>query len=165
VRSDGGDAGPGEEGRVVISHLGNWVMPLVNFDLSDWATAERACPCGRGFPALSGLQGRLGEAIRTPAGRMVSPVMLCNLLTVGFPVHGAIAEFQAVQPALHRVILRVVPMRNYDAAFAIRLRAHLAAALGPDVAVSVEAVERVEHESSGKRLLVKSHLPPASAHL
>jgi phenylacetate-CoA ligase len=163
VRPDGGDAGPGEEGRVLISHLGNRVMPLINFDLGDWATVEGACGCGRGFPALSGLAGRLGEVIRTPAGRMVSSVMLCNLLTLGFPVHGAVAEFQALQAAADRVVLRVVPTPSYDAAFAARLRARLAAALGSDVVVSVEAVDHVEHEPSGKRLLIKSSLPPADA--
>jgi phenylacetate-CoA ligase len=159
VGPDGRDVAPGEQGRVVITHLGNRVMPLVNFELGDWATLEPACPCGRGFPALSGLQGRLGEAIRTPAGRVVSPVMLCNLLTAGLPVHGAVAEFQAEQPAPDRVILRVVPAPGYSDAFAAALRAHLASALGADTHVAVEAVDRIAHEPSGKRLLIRSRVP------
>ena len=156
VRPDGSDAAPGEQGRVVLSHLRNRVMPLINYDLGDWARAESACGCGRGFPCISGLEGRLGESIRTADGRRISPTTICNLLTVVLPVHGYVAEFQAVQRALDVVVLRVVPTAGYNAAFARQLEAQLANLLGPGTRVVIEQIERVEHEASGKRLLIKS---------
>ena len=67
-------------------------------------------------------------------------------------------EFQAVQPALDRVILHVIPTSRYGPELEQRLRAQLEASLGPGVQVAVESVEQIVPESSGKRPLIKSAL-------
>src|SRR5439155_10265812 len=50
---------PGETGRVVLTALHNFLTPFVRYEILDGATlgAER-CPCGRGLPLLTGVQGR-----------------------------------------------------------------------------------------------------------
>lgn len=162
VRDDGVPARPGEAGRVVITDPTNYVMPFVNYDIGDRAVAGPPCPCGRGFPTLLGIEGRFGEQIRTPAGRVVLPIAVGRCLDGLLRGETCVGECQARQTTLDRVVLAVVPARGFTADHANRLAAGFAAFLGPGMSVSVERVERIEREASGKRLLVRS-LPGRAA--
>ena len=161
VRDDGTPAPPGEAGRVVITDPTNYVMPFVNYDIGDRAVAGPPCPCGRGFPTLLGIEGRFGETIRTPAGRVVLPIAIGRCLDGLLRAEPSIWECQVRQTAPDRVVLDVVPAVGFTAAHSDRLAAGFAAFLGPGVSVGVEPVERIEREASGKRLLVKSLPGPA----
>ena len=66
VRPDGTTASPGEPGRVIVTDLGNYVMPFINYFIGDYAVAGPPCPCGRGFPTLTSLEGRTQKSSRHP---------------------------------------------------------------------------------------------------
>ena len=161
VREDGSDAPPGEVGRVVVTDLANYVMPFVNYEIGDWAVAGEGCPCGRGFPTLVSLEGRLGEVLRTPTGRTVLPIALCRFLNIRARAHPYIWEYQAVQTVPERVEFRVVPTARLTPDRVDWLRVQLEGVLGPGVRVTVDRVERIPVEASGKRLLVRSHVAAA----
>jgi phenylacetate-CoA ligase len=158
VGPDGNPTTGGQAGRVVITDLANYVMPFINYEIGDWAIAGPPCRCGRGFPSLLSIEGRLGELIRTPAGRVVLPIEVCRFLNIVARAHPYIWEYQAVQTALDRVVVSIVPTAQFSAAFADKLAAELETFLGPDLRVQVEAVQQIPREPSGKRLLVKSRL-------
>jgi phenylacetate-coenzyme A ligase PaaK-like adenylate-forming protein len=161
VREDGSAAPPGEVGRVVVTDLANHVMPFINYEIGDWAVAGESCPCGRGFPTLVSLEGRLGEVLRTPTGRTVLPIALCRFLNIRARAHPYIWEYQAVQTVPERVAFRVVPTARLTPERVDWLRAELEGFLGPGVSVTVEQVERIPVEASGKRLLVRSDVAAA----
>jgi phenylacetate-CoA ligase len=161
VREDGSAAPPGEVGRVVVTDLANHVMPFINYEIGDWAVAGESCPCGRGFPTLVSLEGRLGEVLRTPTGRTVLPIALCRFLNIRARAHPYIWEYQAVQTVPERVAFRVVPTARLTPERVDWLRAELEGFLGPGVSVTVERVERIPVEASGKRLLVRSDVAAA----
>jgi len=156
VRADGTEAPPGEQGRVVITDLINYVAPFINYDIGDWALAGPACPCGRGFPTLARIEGKTSEQIRTVAGRVISSSALSHFLLDVFPIQPYVLEFQALQTADAQVVLRVVPSSGFSAELAERLRNELEAYFGPGMGVRVEAVEQIATEPSGKRPLIKS---------
>jgi phenylacetate-CoA ligase len=160
VRTDGSDAAPGEEGRVLITDLENYVMPFVNYDIGDWAVAGASCPCGRGFPILEKLQGRAIELIRTLEDTIISPDVLCNFMDSRYPTVGYVSEFQAVQTGAHSVVLRIVPTSRFNTEFEASLRDKFASFLGPGMCVQIETAEAIEDEPSGKRLIIKSKLLP-----
>ena len=155
VRPDGADAAPGESGRLLLTDLHNQVMPFVNYDTGDQAALGPPCPCGRGFPTLTRLEGRTGQAIQLPDGRRVDPQALVHFLTWGCPVLPWVWQYQAVQTAPGEVVLRVVPTGHYDDLFAERLRDELTRLFGPDLAVRIEAVPEIAPEPNGKRPVVK----------
>jgi phenylacetate-CoA ligase len=159
VREDGTDAPPGESGRVVITDLANWVMPLINYDIGDRAVAGGPCPCGRGFPTLMSLEGRAGERIKTPSGKMITPTALGWLITTVFRMLPYVWEYQAIQTAADAVILRIVPTADFTEELATKLARAAETFLGPGMRVRVETVERIAVEASGKRLVIKSELP------
>ena len=160
VRDDGRAAAPGELGRVTVTDLVNWVMPLINFDLGDQALAGQPCPCGRGLPTIARLEGRSNELIRTPAGRLFTQTALTNFIARLPGGIEAVREFQAALTAPDTVVFRIVPGRAFSSELTARIRSDLQALLGPDLRVEVETVESLPREPSGKRLLIRSEQPP-----
>jgi phenylacetate-CoA ligase len=156
VGGDGGDVGPGERGRVVVTALANDVMPLINYDLGDWAIRGAPCPCGRGFPTLAAIEGRSGEMIETPEGRAITPAMLTNQLAFECGIVGFLSEYQAEQTGPDAVTLRVVPTPGFTTGMVETLREGLGRLVGPGVAVSVEIVDCIPWEPSGKRPIIKT---------
>ncbi|HZM46141.1 MAG TPA: hypothetical protein VFC14_15000 [Burkholderiales bacterium] len=49
---------PGTVGRVVVTTLQNFAMPLIRYDIGDLAEVGDPCPCGRGLPVLGRILGR-----------------------------------------------------------------------------------------------------------
>jgi phenylacetate-CoA ligase len=158
VRPDGMPAPSGEPGRVVVTDLANYVMPFINYEIGDWAVAGDPCACGRGFPTLTSLEGRVGETLRTPGGRTILPIALCRFLNIVARAHPYLWEYQAVQTAPDHVVFTVVPTARLTAAVADTLRAQLEGFLGPGMTVTVQSVDRIPVEPSGKRFLVKSRI-------
>jgi phenylacetate-CoA ligase len=159
VREDGSVAAPGETGRVILTSLSNWVMPLINYDIGDWAVASESCPCGRGLPTLKSLEGRSVERIRAPSGKLITPTAVGWLLISVLKGLPHIAEYQAVQTAPDTLVLRIVPTSHWTADLAETFERGLEEHLGPGLRVTLETVDRIAPEPSGKRLVVKSELP------
>jgi phenylacetate-CoA ligase len=163
VRADGSPAAPGEQGRVLLTALSNDVQPFINYDIGDWGAVGVPCPCGRGFPTLSRLEGRTSEVIRSPSGEIVSSIVLNQLPSLGPRAVPAIWEYQAVQVAPDAVSLRVVPAARFTPRVAAEIRQELAACLGPQMSVVVEVVEQLPPDASGKRPIVVPWSPAGAA--
>ncbi|MEO8526087.1 MAG: hypothetical protein ABI460_15285, partial [Caldimonas sp.] len=58
IGDDGRPCATGESGRVVVTSLHNFAMPLLRYDLGDFATVGGPCRCGRTLPTLEGILGR-----------------------------------------------------------------------------------------------------------
>jgi phenylacetate-CoA ligase len=90
---------PGEIGRVVVTPLHNFAMPLLRYEVGDYAEVGEACPCGRGLPVLKRIVGRTRNMARTPEGRCYWP---------SFPLEdwldvANIHQFQLRQIAIDRI--------------------------------------------------------------
>jgi phenylacetate-CoA ligase len=155
VTPDGQDAEPGESGRLLLTDLTNYVMPLINYDLGDIATRGGPCPCGRGLPTLLAVEGRFHELIRTPAGRVVSPVTIGRQIAFACRAIPYVWEYQLAQTGPDRLELRVVPTAAYTDRVGQHLADSLTTLLEHQMRLSVRTVERIPPEPSGKRLLTK----------
>lgn len=158
VGEDGSSVSPGEQGRVVVTDLTNFVMPFINYDLGDRATSGEFCSCGRGFPTLKNIEGRTAELIHTPSGKAISPSTLGHILMPHCLSRAYIWEYQAEQTAGDRLTLRIVPISRFSLDFGARLKGELEEFFGPGLHVTIEPVESIPRETSGKRLVIKSYL-------
>ena len=59
---------PGETGRVVVTTLHNYAMPLIRYEIGDYACVGEPCPCGRGLPVLTRIHGRKQNVLILPTG-------------------------------------------------------------------------------------------------
>jgi phenylacetate-CoA ligase len=152
VDDDGRLAAPGTRGRIVVTALENHVMPFINYEIGDAGVAGSSCQCGRGFPILQKVEGRLGEAICTPAGRLVSPVTLDSVFCY---CSDAVREYQAERTGDDVLTVRIVPTSRFSPEVIARLETELAGHAGPGMEIRVDVVAEIPLEPSGKRFVIR----------
>src|SRR4029079_5317764 len=92
---------PGEQGEILLTGLTNDAMPLLRYAIRDVRCAStRVCPCGRGFPSMQLLEGRVDDYITLPSGRYFSPRMV-NPVFENLP---GILEHVLVQEATDHIV-------------------------------------------------------------
>jgi phenylacetate-CoA ligase len=64
---------PGQVGRVVLTPLHNFAMPLIRYAIGDYAEVGGLCPCGHGLPVLQRIPGRQRNRVVLPDGRRAWP--------------------------------------------------------------------------------------------
>ena len=153
VRSDGSPAGPGEEGEVVATGLIRAYQPLIRFRLGDRARwAEEPCPCGRDFPLLAEVCGRIEDVVVAPDGRQL--VRFHGL----FIEQPHVVQAQVIQDALDHLTIRVVGTDAFGPDDELDIQARVRARLGPAVRCTVERVSAIPTTATGKYRAVISKL-------
>jgi phenylacetate-CoA ligase len=109
---DGKPARPGESGRIVATPFYNYAMPLIRYDMGDYAEAGTNNPkCRRGLPTIRRILGRARNRFRFADGTVAWPELadfrLGELLRY--------RDIQLVQVALDQIEVRYVPEHD-DAA-------------------------------------------------
>ena len=96
VGDDGTPCMPGAIGRVLVSSLHNFTMPLLRYEIGDYAEVGALCECGRGLPVIRRIVGRQRNMLRLPDGRGHWP---------SFPYEDLkpIADFRQIQIVQHQI--------------------------------------------------------------
>ncbi len=139
---------PKPAGKVVITDLLNYSMPLIRYEIGDvaaWAEAQN-CPCKRHLPLLSEVQGRTTDFLVLRDGRHISG----PALTLVVADMSEVRQVQFVQKALDRIVIRVVPGSGYGPGTAGELRKRLSVYVGGSTSLEVEETESITSEISGK---------------
>ena len=98
---------PGETGRVVVTTLANFAMPLIRYDIMDFATVGPPCPCGRGLPTLQRILGRQRNLVTLPDARRYWPLFGFHQWMDAFPIK----QMQLVQKSLTQIEVKYVSTR------------------------------------------------------
>ena len=149
------------EGTVVGTSLHNAAMPLIRYRMNDTARWSRQpCPCGRTYPVIETVSGRLADQLYDLDGRAV------NCTVIGFAFDGMhnIRKAQVVQDAADRWTIRVVPAPNYTAADGQRVLDKLAKQVSARVAATIEVVADIPKMPNGKfKWVVRNYQPGGTA--
>jgi phenylacetate-CoA ligase len=147
LRADGSAAAPGEIGRVVVTPLYNFAMPLIRYEIGDMAEAGSASPaCGRSLPTLRRILGRTRNMFRFRDGTVLWPIP-STFATRKFI---AFKQAQIVQTDLDHIEIRYVPEDTARQADLPALTEHVRSVLRQPVDVVVRSVDRIERSTSGK---------------
>jgi len=112
LRDDGRLCDAGETGRIVLTTLNNFAMPLIRYDIGDYAVVGAPCPCGRTLPVLERVMGRVRNMLVFPNGEKRWPLGdLVKLREIT-----GVRQYQYVQKSRDRLELRMVVDNNYDRA-------------------------------------------------
>ena len=66
---------PGEIGRVLVTPFFNLAMPLIRYEVGDFAEAGAGCTCGRSLPTLSRIMGRRRNILMGQDGKHYWPTL------------------------------------------------------------------------------------------
>jgi phenylacetate-CoA ligase len=147
---------PGETGRILVTDLDNYGMPLIRYDIGDRAVvSERsACACGRGLPMLESIEGRTLEIVVTPDGRQIGGTFWTLLLRSrpGFD------QFQVVQEDVGGVTIKFVANSELTQSSLEYFRSRIEEYCGHDFRVEYAQQEKIDLTGSGKQRVIISLL-------
>ena len=149
VDEEGRPCPPGESGKVILTGLVHYGLPLIRYDVGDYAVAmDQPCPCGRGLSRLSHVIGRQRGQLLRPDGR----IMFSSALSVAVRDVGAIRQFQVIQHERDRVEVLVVPMDEFGEEQEKGIAEAFDREFGCPMDVTVTRVPRIERTPGGKYL-------------
>lgn len=145
--ADGRPCRPGEVGRLVVTNLYNYAMPLIRYDIGDYVELGEPCACGRGLPVLKRVVGRERNMLRLPNGDVRWPIL-------GRPLAGHMQlparQYQFIQKSLNLIEIRVAAARRFTAEETAALSAAFNAALAHEFEIRWVYVDAFVRNPSGK---------------
>jgi len=135
-----------EYGYVVGTTFHNLHMPMVRYRLSDQTKWKKGnCRCGRVYPMIERVKGRVEEIILGTSGNDIGPLLFRIL-------HG-ITGFERIQIAQverYRLEIRVVPSQGFSEKEKERLVHNLHEYVDPGMTAKVTIVDDIPRTSRGK---------------
>ena len=136
----------GQVGRVVVTDLHNFAMPLVRYEIGDYAQAGEPCACGRGLPVIGGIAGRVRNMLVTAAGERLWPYFGAKQILEVAPV----LQQQFVQKDYDLIEARFVTEAPLDAGQESRLRQLILSGLPAGMRLQLVYCDRIPRGAGGK---------------
>ena len=132
--------------EIVGTSFSNYAMPLIRYRTGDYAELDETvqCSCGRDFPVVRCIHGRDDEYVKLSDGRHIG-----RMDHVFKGVEG-ILEAQFVQDSIDELLIRLVPADKYNKAIENMILSNARSRLGLEIRISIEKVEKIERNRSGK---------------
>lgn len=137
---------PGQVGRVIVTSLQNYLMPLIRYEIGDYAIPGKKCDCGINLPVLERIIGRSRNLVSYPNGDKswpaYNPMALMNL----FPL----ARFQIEQLSVEELRLNIEAPDTPTSEQCLQAEEIIQKAIGYPFKVTVHLVNNVPRAPSGK---------------
>ncbi len=146
---DGLPCAPGETGRVVITPLHNFAMPLIRYEIGDYAEVGAPCDCGRGQLVLTKILGRKQNMLVLPGGETCWPLLSSGNIDELMQI-APINQFQFVQQMDHSIELRLVTARDLAESEETALRNWVHTKFGHPFEVTFQYFDEMPRTAAGK---------------
>ena len=149
------DNQPTNEGEMLVTSFTTHGTPLIRYRIGDrikLAPTNRQCDCGSIFPVVESIEGRSTDYILSPTHGKVN---LGNISNSTKDVAGII-QFQVIQKELDQVQVFIVATSDFVAEQQSKFEYALKERFGPKIKCSLQIVEEIPKEKSGKFRLVKN---------
>jgi phenylacetate-CoA ligase len=147
VDDQGHPCPPGEPGRVLLTGLQSFAMPLIRYEVGDYAEWGEPCDCGLTLPVIARIWGRERSFIRLPDGSL----RLARLTGEYWREIAPVGEYRVVQYADGLIEAFVTCHRPLTDAEHGAMKAMLQKVLGHPFEVLVTQCENIEWGSRWKR--------------
>jgi phenylacetate-CoA ligase len=143
-----------QDAELVVTGLMNYAMPFIRYRIGDRGMlTKRRCSCGRPFPLLGSVSGRLIEALVNSKGDHVDPLHFMLLIRMSWDA-GTLRQFQIVQELDGSVTINLVPETGFTATSigldCAEITRKIRLVMGEDCAVRFEVVSDIPLSASGK---------------
>ncbi len=145
IEKDGESAAPGEEGKILLTNMNSFAMPLIRYDIGDRGKMlADDCPCGRKLSLVTPV-GRTCEYFVHSDG---SFTFFRDLQTVlgDLPIE----DFQIVQSSYDEIVIRIVKRADYTNIHTDFILKHVRLLVSDKVKVRVELADSVPLIGFGK---------------
>lgn len=140
-------ANAGELGRLVVTDLFNYAMPLIRYDTGDVASFSSGNTHNNSFPKLNRIEGRKMDFVYNTEGEMISPHLIN---TIFYNYFGFIKQYQFIQVKEKEYVVKL----NLESDFFEHEKELIEAIkneFGKAAKVAIVYVDEIPLLSSGKR--------------
>jgi phenylacetate-CoA ligase len=142
------------DAELVVTALNNFATPFIRYRIGDRGTlTRRSCSCGRPFPLLESISGRLIEVLLNSKGEQVDPLHFMMLVRQSWDA-GRLRQFQIVQEKDLSVTVNLVPEKGVETSSIgldrTELTRKIRGVMGEDCDVRYEIVPEIPLAASGK---------------
>lgn len=154
---DGKPVPPGEPGAIVVTDLTNYGMPFIRYKVGDVGvpSAKTSCACGCTYPIMESLEGRVADYVVTPDGNYISGISLTENFAMHLP---GVKQMQIVQERIDFLLFRLVKGESFSPQTVDDLERLARERFGDRMTWSVEYVDTIQSEASGKYRFCVSRL-------
>jgi phenylacetate-CoA ligase len=146
----------GEEGKVVVTNLFNYSMPLIRYEIGDMAVlGPEHCSCGKVLPTFEKITGRITDHFILKNGATVPAEFFIHLLGVVCNT-GEIKQFQVVQEDYDRIRILAVIGVGLTEEYRKNVESKIKVAVGLDCEITWDFVDNIPKTPTGKYLFTKS---------
>ena len=149
VNSDGDACPPGEVGTVVVTPLHNFAMPLIRYEIGDYAEVGEPCPCGRGLPVIKRILGREQDMVTLPNGEKRWTLLSSGNIEAFLKI-APVRQYQFVQKNLHTIEARLAVERELTGIEKEKLVEWIVNKLDHPFTVEFSFVDEIPRSPSGK---------------
>lgn len=150
---------PGEVGRIYITSLRKYSVPLLRYQTTDLARAASERSTIRAEFCFQRIEGRISDLIAKPDGQFLTPRMVDDAVS---RCESGIGWYSLVQKNEHSYRLDLVPTPDYSTRSERQLSVLLVELLGPEARIAIEPVKEIRPSSSGKFRLCYQEEPQDS---
>lgn len=149
----------GGAGDIVITSLTNYSMPLIRYKIEDRGIlSKKECSCGRGFPLLEKVEGRVRSMFRNKQGDLIESGVFIRL----FYFRDNIKQFQVIQESLDQITINLVlkdkqKLKVVEKDFR-EISEVIKPIMGNDTKVKYNIVNEIKHSPSGKYMYTFSKI-------
>lgn len=156
---DNSPVSEGEIGRIVVTSLENYGMPIIRYDTEDLGIrSEESCTCGRHLPLINSIVGRKNDMIKLPNGSVLHGLFFTyTLQDVDWIMKYGINQFQVVQKKENSILLKIRSKHEPDQKDLESYKQLVEKYLG-NVIFEIEFVDDIPVSPSGKRRYVISEV-------
>jgi phenylacetate-CoA ligase len=141
-------------GRLIVTSFTTDGTPLIRYDIGDnIELSDAQCDCGNHNPLVKQILGRIDDYIYSPE---IGKINLGNVSNTLKDTKG-IVKFQAIQDDLNKVVIKVViDPAVFDKKSEDTFLSNWIARVGKKMTITVEFVDDIPVEKSGKYRIVKN---------
>lgn len=143
----------GEEGKIVLTNLFNYSMPLIRYEIGDvgaFGTGE--CECGNQLPTFKSVSGRLYENFVKKDGTFIYG----HYFTYQFYFKDWVKKFQFIQEDYERIKIVAVLNSEVNVSDQKEIERKIRLLMGQNCQIIWEFVDEIPTTKSGKYVWVKS---------
>ena len=148
---EGKEVVPGKPGNIIVTLLTNYTMPLIRYKIGDRGIlSEKVCSCGRGFPLLKKVEGRIRCIFRNKQGDLIESGVFIRL----FYFRDNIKQFQVIQESLDQITINLVLNDKQKSTVVEKdfreISEVIKPIMGNDIKIRYNIVDEIKYSPSGK---------------
>ena len=140
----------GEEGRILVTPLHNYSMPLLRYDIGDMGIkGPDFCSCGNFLPTLKSVTGRVTDHFKLKNGTQVPAEFFIHLLGVVCN-NEKIKKFQVIQENYNKIRIKVVSQNTVTGDYTHDIDKKIKVVMGQECEIIWNFVDEIPKTKSGK---------------